>query len=181
MTELSRPYNGSEEAGYIYMFWLTPASQPAPPVDAARALLAPPSPATTQRYRRASDIVSAFANTGTSKTMVLKIGRAANVQRRMNQWQRQCGYEIELLRYYPYLPGADGSSGIVPHMTPHVQRVERLVHLELGGMGLKARLGTCETCGREHREWFEVEATREGVKRVDDVIRRWVEWDEANV
>lgn len=184
MTELSRPYNGSEEAGFIYMFWLTPATEPAPPVDAARSLLAPPSPAATQRSRRASDIVSTFATSsaGTkSKTMVLKIGRAANVQRRMNQWQRQCGYEIELLRYYPYLNGADESSGIVPHMTPHVQRVERLVHLELGGMGFKAKLGTCDACGREHREWFEVEATREGVKRVDNVIRRWVEWDESNV
>ncbi|PNY29696.1 Uncharacterized protein TCAP_00382, partial [Tolypocladium capitatum] len=46
LAELSRPYADAEEAGYIYMFWLTPASkQVAPPVDAARCLLAPPSPA----------------------------------------------------------------------------------------------------------------------------------------
>ncbi|CAM1502740.1 Fc.00g075160.m01.CDS01 [Cosmosporella sp. VM-42] len=184
MTELARPFVDSEEAGYIYMFWLTPASDSAPPVDAARSLLAPPSPRNAARSRRPSDIVSSFAgnSTGTaSKTMVLKIGRAANVQRRMNQWQRQCGYDIEMLRYYPYLPGASESSGAVPRMTPHAHRVERLVHIELAGMGLRARQGTCNACGRDHREWFEVEATRDGIRRVDEIVRRWVEWDETNV
>lgn len=182
MAELARPYVDSEEAGYIYMFWLTPASDPAPPVDAARSLLAPPSPA--PRSRRASDVVSTFAKSSggtSSKTMVLKIGRAANVQRRMNQWQRQCGYDIEMLRYYPYLPGASESSGVVPHMTPHAHRVERLIHIELAGMGLRANLGTCDACGRDHREWFEVDATREGIRRVDDVVRRWIDWDEASL
>lgn len=84
-----------------------------------------------------------------------------------------------MLRYYPYLAGSQESSGAVPHMTPHVKRVERLVHIELSGMGLRKDNGKCEACGREHREWFEVEATREGVKAVDRVIRRWVEWDET--
>lgn len=188
LAELSRPYADAEEAGYVYMFWLTPASkQTAPPVDAARSLLAPPSPArgaAGSRSRRPSDVVSQFADpSGTSgrSTMLLKIGRAANVQRRMNQWQRQCGYDIEMLRYYPYLPGASDASatGQVPRMTPHCRRVERLVHLELAGRGLHASLATCESCGRDHREWFQVEATREGIRAVDDVIRRWVEWDET--
>jgi hypothetical protein len=111
--------------------------------------------------------------------MLLKIGRAANVQRRLNQWQRQCGHEVEILRYYPYLPGSQESSGVVPHMTQHVHRVERLVHIELAGMGLKKDAEKCDACGREHREWFEVEATREGIKAVDGVIRRWIEWDET--
>ncbi|KND87418.1 hypothetical protein TOPH_07926 [Tolypocladium ophioglossoides CBS 100239] len=187
LAELSRPYADAEEAGYIYMFWLTPASkQTAPPVDAARSLLAPPSPArggAAARSRRPSDVLSQFADaSGTSgrSTMLLKIGRAANVQRRMNQWQRQCGYDIEMLRYYPYLPGAsDAATGQVPRRTPHCRRVERLVHLELAGRGLHASLATCESCGRDHREWFQVEATREGIRGVDDVIRRWVEWDET--
>ncbi|KAF4967470.1 hypothetical protein FSARC_4993 [Fusarium sarcochroum] len=185
MAELARPFNNSEEPGFIYMFWLTPTSSSAsaPPVDAARSLLSPPSPNRPPRSRRASNVVSSFAaadpSTGRS-TMLLKIGRAANVQRRLNQWQRQCGHEVEMLRYYPYLPGSQESSGVVPHMTPHVQRVERLVHIELAGMGLKADGGKCEACGREHREWFAVEATRDGVKAVDRVIRRWIEWDEMN-
>ncbi|POR39273.1 Uncharacterized protein TPAR_00526 [Tolypocladium paradoxum] len=188
LAELSRPYADAEEAGYIYMFWLTPASkQTAPPVDAARSLLAPPSPArgaTAPRSRRPSDVVSQFADpSGASgrSTMLLKIGRAANVQRRMNQWQRQCGHDIEMLRYYPYLPGASDASatGPPPRTTPHCRRVERLIHLELAGRGLHASLATCESCGRDHREWFQVEATREGIRGVDAVIRRWVEWDEA--
>ncbi|RCI16201.1 hypothetical protein L249_1879 [Ophiocordyceps polyrhachis-furcata BCC 54312] len=182
-TELSRPYAESEEAGYIYMFWLTPASRrdasAAPPVAAARSLLAPPSTARSPNVRRPSDVVSRFANSG---KMLLKIGRAANVQRRMNQWQRQCGHDIEMLRYYPYLPGASDApadGGAVPRMTPHCRRVERLIHLELAGLGLRANLATCEACGRDHREWFQVEATREAVRSVDEVIRRWVGWDET--
>lgn len=46
-------------------------------------------------------------------------------------------------------------------------------------MGLRADLGACEACGREHKEWFEVEATRDGVRMVDDIIRRWVGWDDG--
>lgn len=186
MAELARPHLESEEPGFIYMFWLTPTSDTLsapPPVDAARSLLSPPSPSNRPRSRRPSAVVSSFAaadpSTTSSSTMLLKIGRASNVQRRLNQWQRQCGHEVEMLRYYPYLAGSQESSGAVPHMTPHVKRVERLVHIELSGMGLRKDNGKCEACGREHREWFEVEATREGVKAVDRVIRRWVEWDET--
>jgi hypothetical protein len=212
MAELARPYVDSEEAGYIYMFWLAPVPTATSsvrsrsgvggggggggggaPVDAARDLLAPPSP--TPRSRRASDVVYSYADTtrggdksgSAKKTMVLKIGRAANVQRRMNQWQRQCGRDVEVLRYYPYNPSMSSTSSnsngtlVPPRMTPHAHRVERLIHIELAGMGLKADRGTCDACGREHREWFEVDATRAGVREVDGVIRRWVEWDEENV
>ncbi|KAH0599018.1 hypothetical protein MHUMG1_03132 [Metarhizium humberi] len=187
MTELAKPHADSEEAGYIYMFWLTPTSkQSPPPVDAARSLLVPPSTSSSARSRRPSDIVSTFADPsgkGDKKTMLLKIGRAANVQRRMNQWQRQCGYDIEMLRYYPYVAAGNDSPGTsrTPRMTPHCRRVERLVHIELAGMGLRADMSTCDACGREHREWFEVRATREGIRKVDDVIRRWVDWDEASL
>lgn len=199
MTELAKPPVESEEPGYIYMFWLTPASAPVPaPVDAARSLLAPPSVASTPRNsRRASDVVSSFADqaaaaggaTGTGKghkTMLLKIGRAANVQRRMNQWQRQCGYDIEMLRYYPYLPSTSPTdsphataSAPSPAMTLHPRKVERLVHIELTGMDLRASLPTCEACGRDHREWFEVAASRDAIRRVDEVIRRWIDWDDS--
>jgi hypothetical protein len=56
-----------------------------------------------------------------------------------------------------------------------VARVERLIHVELGEQRIKR---SCEGCGREHREWFEVEATKMGVKNVDEVVRRWVAWGE---
>ncbi|OAA71559.1 DNA-binding protein [Cordyceps fumosorosea ARSEF 2679] len=203
MAELVRPITESDEPGYIYMFWLVQEAGAADgdqhrraPVEAARSLLAPPP--STPRGRRASDAVSRYASQSSpggrrKTTMLLKIGRAANVQRRMNQWQRQCGYDVEVLRYYPYAssstptpsPGRHGrgsdddSSTPLPAgaMTPHAKRVERLVHIELTGMGLRAERETCKACGRDHREWFEVGATREDVRRVDEVIRRWVEWD----
>ncbi|KAG5929974.1 hypothetical protein E4U42_003628 [Claviceps africana] len=189
MAELAKPHADSDEGGYIYMFWLTPESQKSkPPTEAARSLLAgSPAVRPSGRGRRASDAVSAFAHGSRDepgqKTMLLKIGRAANVQRRMNQWQRQCGYDIEMLRYYPYVGGADDRPGTspTPRMTPHCRKVERLIHIELAGMGLRADMATCHACGREHREWFEVRATRSGIRQVDGVIRRWVDWDEASV
>ncbi|GAO19891.1 uncharacterized protein UV8b_05171 [Ustilaginoidea virens] len=198
MAELARPHAESEEAGYIYMFWLTPsAAKSPPPVDAARSLLAPPDPDACRRRRRRrrpSDAVPGLADargssagSAGSRTMLLKIGRAANVQRRMNQWRRQCGYDIEVLRYYPHVAaGSDDDDGArgkaaAPRMTPHCKKVERLIHVELTGMGLRADMAACEACGREHREWFAVQATREGIRAVDHVIRRWVEWDEEGV
>ncbi|PKS11109.1 hypothetical protein jhhlp_002870 [Lomentospora prolificans] len=217
MAELAKPYVESEEPGYIYMFWMTPTDSK-PPVDAARQFLAPPSKVSgsgSPRHssqRRASDAMLSYyektpgKNGGGGgdgagrkrKTMLLKIGRAANVQRRMNQWSRQCDYDVEVLRFYPYIPGSErsvsGSSGAgrdgnrlspaargLPRMTPHVRKVERLIHLELQGMGLRAELETCGACGKEHREWFEVGASRGEVRVVDEVIRRWVAWDEARV
>ncbi|KAF4785787.1 hypothetical protein HER10_EVM0009944 [Colletotrichum scovillei] len=161
MAELARPYGNSEEAGYIYMFWITPTTKKeAAPVQEARSLLAPPSPA---------------------RGMLIKIGRAQNVQRRMQQWTKQCSYEIEVLRYYPYIPGASAASGQQPRMTPHVHRVERLIHIELSGMGLHAGPITCAGCTSVHREWFEVQTSKKGIGAVDDVIRRWVDWDETTV
>jgi hypothetical protein len=60
---------------------------------------------------------------------------------------------------------------------PHVHRVERLIHLELSDK--RAVKDACANCGVVHREWFEVEATRDGVKGVDEVIRRWCGWAEG--
>jgi hypothetical protein len=109
---------------------------------------------------------------------LLKIGRATNIQRRLNEWQRQCGYNLSLIRYYPYIPSAI-SPATVPRKMPHSHRVERLIHIELAGLGHRvADREKCDACGREHREWFEVEASRNGLASVDEVVRRWVEWDE---
>ncbi|CAK7274320.1 hypothetical protein SEPCBS57363_006104 [Sporothrix epigloea] len=198
MAELSKPISQTDEAGYIYMFWLTPeAQQGTPPADAARSLLAPPSSRSARSgQRRASEVVASFAGaSGTSVndqaksnpgTLLLKIGRAKNVQRRLNEWKRQCGYNLSLLRYYPYIPstgnsGFDAAGGCIsPRMMPHSHKVERLIHIELAGGGLRVASGEkCEVCGKEHREWFQVEATREAVAAVDEVIRRWSDWDEG--
>ncbi|KAH6641305.1 meiotically up-regulated gene 113-domain-containing protein [Chaetomium tenue] len=202
VAELEKTVSQQDEAGYIYIFWLTPESEPAtPPAEAARSLLSPPS--TSDRGRRPSDVLSTFARLAIGddsdndngqgqqgshhktnkpkKKVLLKIGRATNVQRRLNEWQRQCGYNLSLIRYYPYVPSSSpGSSGGAPRKVPHSHKVERLVHIELTGRGLRvADREKCEACGREHREWFEVEASRSAVADVDEVVRRWSDWDEG--
>ncbi|MCJ1435816.1 hypothetical protein MMC27_005191 [Xylographa pallens] len=199
LAELAKPLPPSSEPGYIYMFWLTPDSTPAPSSDTASSLLAPP----TVPRRLTSDVIRPFAlpeHTTPSgpKTIMLKIGRASNVQRRLNEWTRQCGYNLSLIRYYPYHPSSPTaqppspmrsprprpSSGgvadsaadqwpVYPRKVPHVARVERLIQLELAEKRVKR---VCAGCAKEHREWFEVEATREGLRAVDEVVRRWVGW-----
>ncbi|GAB1314767.1 hypothetical protein MFIFM68171_04977 [Madurella fahalii] len=219
LAELAKPISEGDEAGYIYIFWLTPESEPStPPAEAARSLLAPPA-TPTRNGRRPSEVLRSFARTigdedddeyvpdddyvpdrragddsrrsgGKKKThkndktnknnkkILLKIGRATNVQRRLNEWQRQCGYNLSLIRYYPYVPS--GSPAAEPRKIPHSHKVERLVHIELTGRGMRvADREKCEACGKEHREWFEVEASRTAVAEVDDVVRRWSDWDEA--
>jgi hypothetical protein len=57
--------------------------------------------------------------------------------------------------------------------------VERLIHIELNGKRAQGS-GKCTVCGREHREWFEVDASKDGVKAVDEVVRRWVDWGERD-
>ncbi|KAL7771493.1 hypothetical protein CFE70_001438 [Pyrenophora teres f. teres 0-1] len=114
-------------------------------------------------------------------TILLKIGRANNVHRRMNEWSRQCGYSLSLVRYYPYIPSSSSNhttSTTTPRKVPHASRVERLIHLELAAHRVVQQ---CGACGKTHREWFRVGASREGVAGVDEVVRRWVGWDEGVV
>ncbi|KAK4191321.1 meiotically up-regulated gene 113-domain-containing protein [Podospora australis] len=193
-TELAKPFSVNDDPGYIYIFWLTPESDPAtPPGEVARSLLTPG--ATLNRgsnVRTISDLLAAFAfdedddgrprsrsaGGGGKKKILLKIGRATNVQRRLNEWKRQCGYNLSLIRYYPYVPSNSPATG--ERKVPHSHKVERLVHIELTGMGLRdTDRDKCEACGKEHREWFEVDASRKAVAEVDEVVRKWSDWDEA--
>jgi len=105
----------------------------------------------------------------------------------MTEWTRQCGYDLNLVRWYPYVSSSPASSPVrSQHQSqamhapgvrkvPHAHRVERLVHLELAEQRVKQ---LCGACGKEHREWFEVEASEEGVRGVDEVVKRWVRWAE---
>jgi hypothetical protein len=170
------------------MFWLTPESVPAPPpAETASSLLAPPSRPSPGR-RKTSDVLNTFAsavpNTQNKKTILLKIGRAQNVQRRLNQWTRQCGYNLSLIRYYPYHSTTLSDTNVnelprTPRKVPNAHKVERLIHIELNEKRAQGS-GKCKVCGREHREWFEVAASRDGVKVVDEVVRRWVDWGERD-
>ena len=184
LAELSKPVSAADEEGYIYMFWLTPESEPSKPDDdVASSLLEPPS-APMPTERRGSEALHRYASVRRKSTqppsVLLKIGRAANVHRRLSQWTKQCSYNITLIRYYPYRETqtqVSQGAAIPPRKVPHVHRVERLIHLELAEKRVVDR-GPCENCGKEHREWFEIEATRNGLRSVDEVIRRWVGWAE---
>jgi hypothetical protein len=199
LAELSKPISPHDDEGYIYIFWLTPDSQGPAPSSAASALLTPPSRPGVGR--QTSDVLRQYSvkkprprvkvhqdeQNEVKDTIFLKIGRANNVHRRMNEWTRQCGYNLSLVRYYPYVPtslptpsppglsnaGRRVSEGV--RKVPHAMRVERLIHLELGAQRV---MKNCDACGKTHKEWFEVEASKAGVRRVDEVVRRWVEWAE---
>ncbi|KAF2715321.1 DUF1766-domain-containing protein [Pleomassaria siparia CBS 279.74] len=222
LAELSKPISPSDDEGYIYIFWLTPEVLGPAPSSAASTLLAPPS--RPEQGRRTSDVLRQYsvktprqprpniqqAKTGESNmdsneknTILLKIGRASNVHRRMVEWTRQCGYSLSLVRFYPYVSTTPSPSpNVTPHASPansrqpsyqnkpadpvrrasegvrkvpHAHRVERLIHIELSEQRVVKK---CEACGKDHREWFEVEATREGVKAIDEVVKRWVSWAE---
>ncbi|PSS22321.1 hypothetical protein M430DRAFT_99800 [Amorphotheca resinae ATCC 22711] len=177
LAELAKPASEFDDEGFIYMFWLTPESIPStPPSEIAPTLLSPP-----QMGRRTSDVLNSFASTTPNKkTMLLKIGRAQNVQRRLNQWTRQCGHNLSLIRYYPYHPSSPSPNTNVPktpRKVPNVHKVERLIHIELSDKRARGN-GKCGSCGREHREWFEIEASREGIRKTDEIVRRWVGWAE---
>lgn len=194
LAELVKPISPYDEDGYIYIFWLTPSSFETPDLSVARSLLTTPE-SRPHQARRISNMMTEYsykeedrsaglATGSAEKTIMLKIGRANNITRRMNEWQRQCGYALNLVRWYPYVPssaspqpssqqqqGRRESEGV--HTCPHIHRVERLIHLELTSKQVKRH---CGACGREHREWFEVSANRESVQAVDEVVKRWIKW-----
>ncbi|KAK0309993.1 hypothetical protein LTR01_004191 [Friedmanniomyces endolithicus] len=214
LAELIKPISPHDEEGYIYIFWLTPQSRQAPAEETARSLLSPPASRPSKYERRISDVMTEYSfdasetvshegGSGGKKTVMLKIGRANNVTRRMNEWQRQCGYALNLVRWYPYLPSSiqdsptrnvttplysdltkppsqqqrRQSESMGVRKVPCVKRVERLIHLELQDQQVKRR---CDVCGKEHREWFAVEASQAGIRGVDECVRRWVGWAERD-
>ena len=90
LAELAKPPSALDGPGYIYIFWLTDAAD-VPDDDTASLLIGDGSNASKgrpqseilQRYPSKRKPKSSTANAPT--TVMLKIGRAANVQRRMNQ------------------------------------------------------------------------------------------------
>lgn len=198
LSELAKPLPppSPDDAGYIYIFRLTepdPAAVPLPAAAVSLLLHTPPRPHSHSHPPPPPKPT----RTAATPTLLLKIGRASNVQRRLNEWARQCGHAPELVRYYPHdlhyphppsvlpititnHPSAPTPTPTpttkVPRKVPHASRVERLVHVELADRRAKR---ACAVCGRAHREWFEVEASAEAVKGVDEVVARWVKWGEG--
>ena len=172
--ELSKPLSDKDEPGYIYIFWLTPeealpqSRRGRPPAELFFS-----STSSLSDAIRSNQDIRAFVSKPTSTnpgTIRLKIGRASNVQRRLNEWTRQCSYNVTLIRFYPYT-----SSQNVPRKVPYVHRVEHLIHTELNDKRVRD-MEKCPECGKQHKEWFEIKADKDELRRVDECIRRWVAW-----
>jgi hypothetical protein len=174
--ELLKPFSPKDEPGYIYMFWLTdsPLSPFSTPV--------PSGPSTPSDHLLRAAANAASTPGGSRPKLLFKIGRAVNVQRRLHQWTAQCGYNLALIRYYPHTSASSPGVGKeVARTVPNVNRVERLIHLELGATPGARPKKQCEVCGKTHQEWFEVEASKEGILAVDEVIKRWIAYAERSV
>jgi len=97
-----------------------------------------------QKARAASDMegyIYAFEilDPADKKTVRLKVGRATNLNRRMDQWSKQCGSKEQILRgFWPGGMDKDGvpMKGLVQAgpKGPWCHRVERLVHIELADL-----------------------------------------------
>jgi hypothetical protein len=174
---MSEPPSKTDSPGYIYIFWQTDVEQTDDETSAVASIMTSPTNRGLQRQetvlQRRFFQTSANAKlpqTG-KRTVFLKIGRAVNVHQRLNQWKKQCEYDISLLRSYPY-----DSKGTSAGPVPNVAKVERLIHLHLEMLGQRVKK-ECH-CGTEHKEWFEVDATAKAVRDVDEVVRNWVKWSE---
>jgi len=69
----------------------------------------------------------------------------------------------------------------VGRKVPNSHRIERLIHLELSAIPGANPMKQCQACGKTHKEWFEVDASRNGILAVDETIKRWVTYGEKNV
>lgn len=192
--ELAKPFSDGDEPGYIYVFWLTdspisPSSTPGGKQTTAAALL-----------KAAAAAESHPQNTATHPRLLLKIGRANNVQRRLHEWITQCGYNLSLVRFYPHVsasatpspattPGSRRAAGppstpflhtLVGKKVPNSHRIERLIHLELRDEDGRNPDIECKACGKTHKEWFWIDASRDGLRDVDEVVKKWIDYGEKS-
>jgi len=91
---------------------------------------------------------------GKKKKAFYKVGRAKDVEKRLKQWEKQCGYEAKL---------------VTARKCKYVHRAERLIHLELENS--KVELARCTGCDKVHNEWFN--ATK---KEITNVVDNWVNY-----
>jgi hypothetical protein len=88
-------------------------------------------------------IENGSADPDEKKLVSLKVGRATNLNRRMDQWGKQCGSKEQILR--GFWPGGMGKEGVpmkglvqAGPKGPWCHRLERLVHIELSDLATTA-------------------------------------------
>ncbi|EMD34427.1 hypothetical protein CERSUDRAFT_117298 [Gelatoporia subvermispora B] len=118
-----------------------------------------------------------------TKEIHLKVGRTVKLNKRLDEWSKQCGSKEQVLRgWWPGTVEADNGSHLRGRVLPGdpglwCHRVERLVHLELADLALNApylepefpnvpaegrdstsparpRRKPCSDCGAMHKEIF---------------------------
>ncbi len=172
LAELAKPLPATDEEGYIYIFSLSDPGSHHKSIP-SKMISSPDSSISNPLPQKKSQ----------KEPILLKIGRTSNVHRRLNEWTQQCGYKLTLIRFYPHLPSSSTPSPHPPSSpdTPpakkvqHVRRVERLIQLELASQRVK---NPCRACGCVHQEWFAVQPDVEGLRAVDETVRRWFRWAE---
>lgn len=91
---------------------------------------------------------------------MIKIGRTIDLKQRLEEWNTQCKTTHDYHRTFE-----DGE----PLNIPHVQRIEKLMHIELGNYRKKR---ICDGCNRKHIEWFDISA--EKAKKVYQKLQDWI-------
>lgn len=113
---------------------------------------------------------------GDDSHIVLKVGRAVNVFRRIDQWRAQCESKEPLLRsFQPSAPSQSFLAGAAAVHVPGIalaHRWEKLVHLELSDRGERSR-EQCESCGAVHKEIFRMKRAG-GYEDMEGVVKKWM-------
>ena len=180
LSTMSEKPSEKDAPGFIYIFWQTDVEQTGAETNAAASLINTPrnrpqrNDEEVLRRRFFQTSANATLPPREKRTIFLKIGRAGNVHQRLAQWEKQCQYNISLLRSYPR--SAHGGS---ERLVSYVGRVEHLIHLHLEMLGKRVKR-QCH-CKTEHREWFEVDATPKAIREVDEIVQCWIRWAEANL
>lgn len=104
----------------------------------SRSSVRPPSFASSRSFHLIC-VNSSRTDSTDKKTIHLKVGRATNLNRRMDQWGKQCGSKEQILR--GFWPGGMDKAGVpmkglvqAGPKGPWCHRVERLVHIELSDL-----------------------------------------------
>ncbi|KAF9694884.1 hypothetical protein EKO04_006815 [Ascochyta lentis] len=93
---------------------------------------------------------------------MIKIGRTNNLERRINEWNTQC----KVTHHY-HQSSHDGQPSKAPEI-PHVQRIEKLMNIELSNYRKKR---VCDGCSKTHIEWFDIDEAK-----ASKVFQKWRDW-----
>lgn len=157
------------------------------------------SPSKVDWKQRGYIYIYELRDRSTATHLALKVGRAVNVFKRIEQWRSRCQSKDPLLRaFFPQLerrprpvaaaaealssddeeeqqglmPGADAAK-IQGMFLAH--KWEHLCHLELEDLGTRLDEGQpCKDCGSRHREIFLVPRTKVlGYEGVRGIVEKW--------